>query len=235
MQEMHKPRILVIDDEQDLVEFIRNALVDEGMEVFCAGNATEGLQLVHEVQPDLILLDIIMPGCDGWETCRRLRQVSTVPIVMLTARTDRDDIIRGLKLGADDYMRKPFSLAELSARIEALLRRVQRSAMMPPARLYAAGDVSVDLLSHRVTVGERVLRLRPKEFELMAYLVRNPGRTIPHQELLRQVWGNKHGPETQALKRCIWHLRKCVEEDPERPRRILTARGLGYRFVPVNE
>jgi len=227
-----KPKILVIDDEQALVEIIREALNEEGMEVVGARDAEEGLRLFYQTQPDLVVLDIMLPGCDGWEVCRRLRQVSNLPILMLTAKTDGTDLVRGLNMGADDYVTKPFSLEVLRARIEALLRRAARTRATI-SRMFQAGDVSIDLLTREVSVRSHAVPLTPKEFDLLAYLVRNAGRTVPHQELLRHVWGPEYRTETQYLSLYIWYLRNRIEENPHRPRRIVTWRGLGYRFVPA--
>lgn len=226
-------KILMIEDEQALIDIVREALREEGMEVFGANDADEGMRSFYHLQPDLVLLDIILPGCDGWEVCRRLRQVSNVPIVMLTARTDGTDLVRGLNMGADDYVTKPFSLDVLRARIEALLRRAARSRRHAVSRRYQAGDISIDLLTREVSVGAKAVSLTPKEFDLLAYLVRNAGRTVPHQELLRHVWGPEYSTETQYLSLYIWYLRNRIEENPRKPRRIVTWRGLGYRFVPA--
>ena len=228
-----KARILVIDDEEALVNVLRQSLGEEGMEVVGAHDAEEGMRMFYQAQPDLVVLDIILPGCDGWEVCRRLRQVSSLPILMLTARSDGSDLVRGLNLGADDYVTKPFSLDLLRARIEALLRRSARSETKVPPCKYQAGDVCIDMLRREATVGKRVVSLAPKEFDLLAYLVRNAGRTIPHSELLRQVWGPEYATETQYLSLYVWYLRSRIEENPRRPRRIRTWRGLGYRFVPT--
>ncbi len=232
MEPTEKPRILVIDDEAALVEIIREALAEEGMDVSGASDAEEGLRTFYQVQPDLVVLDIMLPGCDGWELCRRLRQVSNLPILMLTAKTDGADLVRGLNMGADDYVTKPFSLEVLRARIEALLRRSSRARRAGVSRSLQAGDIQVDLLTREVTLRSAAVQLTPREFDLLAYLVRNAGRTVPHQELLRHVWGPEYSSETQYLSLYIWYLRNRIEENPRRPRRILTWRGLGYRFVP---
>ena len=228
-----KPRILVIDDEHALVQVIRESLTEEGMEVVGAHSAEEGLPLFFKTQPDLVVLDIVLPGCDGWEVCRQLRRVSDVPVLMLTAKRDGADLVRGLNLGADDYVTKPFSLAVLRARIDALLRRAARARRVAGEQLLQAGDVEIDLLTHSVSVRNTPIRLTPRQFDLLVYLVRNAGRTIPRQELLQQVWGPGYASESRCLNLYIWYLRTRIEENPRRPRRILTWRGLGYRFVPV--
>ncbi len=232
MEVTGKPRILVIDDERALVDVIQEALSEEGMEVFGAHDAEEGMRVFYQVQPDLVVLDIVLPGTSGWDVCRRLRQVSNLPIVMLTARADGSDLVHGLNLGADDYVTKPFSLEVLRARIEALLRRAARARHAAPKPAYQVGDVSIDMLSRQVSVGPNTVSLPPREFDLLAYLVRNAGRTVPHQELLQHVWGPEYDRETRYLSLYIWYLRNHIEENPRRPRRIVTWRGLGYRFVP---
>ncbi|MDI7276394.1 MAG: response regulator transcription factor [Anaerolineae bacterium] len=234
MEPRAKPRILVIDDERALVEIIQEALTEEGMEVLGAFSADEGLRLFHKTQPDLVVLDIVLPGYDGWEVCRRLRRVSDVPVLMLTAMSDRTDLVRGLNLGADDYVTKPFSLAVLRARIDALLRRATRARRNAGSHIVQAGDVTVDMLSREVSVRNSQVRLSPKQFDLLVYLVRNTGRTVPRRELLQQVWGPERAAQNRNLNLYIWYLRTRIEENPSRPRRILTRRGLGYRFVPAS-
>lgn len=203
------------------------------MDVIGATSADEGLRAFYRTQPDLVVLDIVMPGRDGWEVCRRLRQVTNIPILMLTAKVDGTDLVRGLNMGADDYVTKPFSLEVLRARIEALLRRAASNRRKPTLRKYQVGDVFIDLLTREVRVGDRDVSLTPKEFDLLAYLVRNAGRTVPHQELLDHVWGPEYNTETQYLSLYIWYLRNRIEENPRKPRRIITWRGIGYRFVPA--
>ncbi len=231
MAQTGKPKVLVIDDDEAVISIIQDAMTEEGMEVLGVAEPERAMRAFFEYQPDLIVLDIVMPGCDGWEICRRVRQVSSLPILMLTARTDGTDLVRGLNLGADDYVTKPFSLEVLRARIEALLRR----AVPEGARRhrYQAGDVTMDMLSHEVTVRGQPVTLTPKEFDLLACLVRNAGRTVPRRELLRTVWGPDYNTEAQYLSLYIWYLRNRIEEDPRKPRRIVTWRGVGYRFVPT--
>lgn len=232
MGQTGKPKVLVIDDDEALVDLIQQALTDEGMVVFGAYDATEGLRLFYQIRPDLVILDIMLPGRDGWQVCRQLRQVSYVPIVMLTARRESTDLLRGLNLGADDYMTKPFSLDVLRARIEALLRRAARPELTHPPRRHDIGDLSIDMLAREVTIAGRLVPLSPREFDLLAYLVRHAGRTVPREELLQQVWGPEYVSENHYLSLYICYLRRHIEENPQRPQRIVTWRGLGYRFVP---
>jgi len=227
------PKILVIDDEVAVVDVISDALREEGMEVLGVTDAEQGLRAFYQFRPDAVVLDLKMPRCDGWELCRRLRQVSFLPILMLTACSDGQDLIRGLNLGADDYMTKPFSLEILSARVRALLRRSRPQGSTLP--ILQAGDVTVDLVSRKVTVGERVVALTSKEFDLLACLVRNAGRIVLRNELVAQVWGDDACRSPQLLNLYIWYLRNRIEENPRKPRRITTWRGVGYRFVPVGQ
>ncbi len=227
------PKILVIDDEPAVVNVIKEALTEEGMEVLGVTDAERGLWAFYQFRPDVVVLDLMMPGCDGWELCRRLRQVSLLPVLMLTARTDSEDLVRGLNLGADDYVTKPFSLEILSARIRALLRRSAPHNALP-AKLQA-GDVTIDLLSREVTVGNRMVSLSPKEFDLLVHLVRNAGRVVLRDELANQLWRAERDGPSGRLSVHISYLRSRIEEDPHNPRRIITWRGVGYRFVPVGK
>ncbi len=226
-----KPKILVIDDEEAVVSIIHDALTEEGMEVLGVTSAEQALRAFYQFRPDVVVLDIMMPVCDGWEICRRLRQVSTLPILMLTARTEGTDLVRGLNLGADDYVTKPFSLQVLRARIQALLRRA--APEIASRHKFQSGDITVDMMAREAHIGGRLIPLTPKEFDLLACLVRNAGRTVPRQELLHQVWGPDFHCEAQYLSLYIWYLRNRIEENPRKPRRIVTWRGVGYRFVPA--
>jgi len=233
MGQTGNPKILVIDDEPAVVDVISDALSEEGMQVLGVSDAEQGLRAFYQFRPDVVVLDVRMPRCDGWELCRRLRQVSFLPILMLTACSGGEDLIRGLNLGADDYMTKPFSLEVLSARIKALLRRARPQAALSPT--IQAGDVTIDLLSRKVKVGERTVPLTSKEFDVLACLVRNAGRIVLRSELVGEVWGEDAHPSPQLLSLYIWYLRNRIEEDPRKPRRITTWRGVGYRFVPVGQ
>jgi DNA-binding response OmpR family regulator len=227
-------RVLVVDDEATLVDTIRYNLRREGYEVQVAGDGNEALRLARAATPDLVVLDLMLPGLDGLEVCRQLRRDSTVPILMLTAKDDEVDKIVGLEVGADDYMTKPFSMRELLARIRAMLRRsrmVQQDAEADGAQAVRSGDLEANPLQRRVVLGERALQLKPKEFDLLVYLMQQRGRVMTRDQLLEKVWGYTFGGDTRTVDVHIRWLREKIEEDPSTPRRLETVRGVGYRFV----
>jgi len=226
-----KETILIIDDDADLAKIVQINLKREGYDTVVAYSGVEGLQKAYSCQPDLVILDIMMPGMDGWTTCRRLREISAVPIVMLTARGMEADIVRGLELGADDYIVKPFGSKELLARIHALLRRADTSTTKrPPVYSDADGELTVDFVKRMVTVRGTQVDLTPTEFKLLSTFVQNEGRVLPHRFLLTQVWGPEYADEVNYLKLYVRYLRQKVEEDPSNPNYILTEWGVGYRF-----
>jgi two-component system KDP operon response regulator KdpE len=203
----------------------------EGFQVSEAGNGVEALEKVRDELPDLVVLDVNMPLLDGFETLERLREVSTVPVIMLTVKGDEEDRIRGLELGADDYVAKPFSPRELVSRIRAVLRRVEMPAPVAKTEIKIDDRLSVDFQRREVLVeGERVT-LRPTEYRLLYHLVNNAGWVMTHETLLSKVWGYEYREESQLLRVYITYLRKKIEPDPSDPRYILTERGVGYRFV----
>lgn len=226
-----KGKLLIIDDDSKLVEAVELYFCRAGYDIVTAADGLQGMQQMYSQRPDLIILDVMMPTMDGWETCRRIREISDVPIIMLTARGQESDRVMGLKLGADDYVAKPFSLKELEARVGAVLRRTRLS---PPDRgriLYADDDLVID--SERLEVsrdGERV-QLTATEQRLLFYLAENAGRVLTNEQILRAVWGPEYVDEADYVKLYIWRLRQKIEEDPQEPQYILTERGLGYRFV----
>ncbi|MFN8532048.1 MAG: response regulator transcription factor [Dehalococcoidia bacterium] len=226
-------RILVVDDEQSLVETIRYSLNRDGHDVSVAYDGIEALDVARRQRPDLIVLDVMLPKLDGFEVCRTLRSETTAPILMLTARASEIDKVVGLEIGADDYLAKPFSLRELLARVRASLRRVQmlraESKGAPDERLMA-GDLLIDLARHEVWRGERPIALKPKEFDLLAYLVRNRGRVLTRDVLLQNLWGYEYDGGTRTVDVHIRGLREKIEDDPSRPNLIETVRGVGYRF-----
>jgi two-component system OmpR family response regulator len=227
-------RVLVVDDEATLVDTIRYNLRREGYDVHVAGDGNEALRLARASAPDLVVLDLMLPGLDGLEVCRQLRRESTVPILMLTAKDDEVDKIVGLEVGADDYMTKPFSMRELLARIRAMLRRsrmVQQDAEADGAQAVRSGDLEANPLQRRVVLGERALQLKPKEFDLLVYLMQQRGRVMTRDQLLEKVWGYTFGGDTRTVDVHIRWLREKIEEDPGTPRRLETVRGVGYRFV----
>ncbi|HEY1351522.1 MAG TPA: response regulator transcription factor [Ktedonobacteraceae bacterium] len=227
--------ILIVDDEPRIRDFVRMNLELEHYHVEEAGNGLEALERVRNLLPDLVILDVSMPEMDGFDALRHIRQVSTVPVIMLTVRQGEADRIRGLDLGADDYLAKPFSPPELLSRIRALLRR---SLMAPPARktrIVVDPDLTIDFSRREVMVrGEKVV-LRPTEYRLLYHLVSNAGRLLTHETLLAKVWGHEYRDESHYLRLYITYLRQKLEPDPAHPRYILTERGLGYRFRELEE
>jgi DNA-binding response OmpR family regulator len=227
-------RVLVVDDEATLVDTIRYNLRREGYEVHVASEGNEALKLARATSPDLVVLDLMLPGIDGLEVCRQLRRDSTVPILMLTAKDDEVDKIVGLEVGADDYMTKPFSMRELLARVRAMLRRsrmTQQTAEADGAQSVRSGDLEADPLQRKVILGERSLQLKPKEFDLLVYLMQQRGRVLTRDQLLEKVWGYTFGGDTRTVDVHIRWLREKIETDPGSPVRLETVRGVGYRFV----
>jgi len=223
-------KILIIDDEETTVKLLTILLEHKGFDVVKAYRAEDGLRKAYRNQPDLVLLDIMMPDMDGWEVCRRLRELSDMPIIFLTARTDTKDIVKGLEMGADDYVVKPYDNDELVARIKAHLRRAPRTAMSEEL-VFDGGRFRVNFLNREVVVDNEQRHLTPKEFSLLSVLARNAGRVITRQELVSEAWGPEYGDAIDSLKLYIHYLRKKVERDATRPEYILTSRGVGYRFA----
>lgn len=222
--------VLVVDDEPRMVEFIRMNLELEGYRVSTAGNGREALKRLREDLPDLVLLDVMMPEMDGFETLREIRHVSAVPVIMVTVRGDEPDLIRGLELGADDYIPKPFSPRELLARIKAVLRRAEMPVPTGRKRIVVDENLTIDLAKREVIVRGKVVKLRPTEFRLLYHLVQNAGWVMTHEMLLSKVWGPEYRDETQYVRLYITYLRQKIEADPSHPQYILTERGVGYRF-----
>jgi len=223
--------VLVVDDEPRIVNFVRMNLELEGCRVISASNGREALERVRDNLPDIMLLDIMMPGMDGFEVLRRLRQFSAVPVIVLTAKDQEDDRIHGLELGADDYIGKPFSHRELLSRIRAVLRRHATPPPMPQTQLKIDERLTIDFAKHEVLVNGQPVNLRPTEYRLLYHLVQNAGWVMPHDVLLAKVWGPEYRDESHYLRLYITYLRQKIEEDPANPRYILTERGVGYRFV----
>jgi len=221
--------VLVIDDEEALVQLIRLCLEDEGYRVVVAGDGLQGLRLLQEECPDLIVLDVMLPRMNGWETCQRIRDCSDVPIIMLTAMGANADKVRGLDLGADDYLTKPFNLSELAARVRAALRRYQRP-LTETALMRIDDRLILDQARRRVIVDGKRIELSPLEYRVLSCLLDNADCVLTHRSLLTQVWGWEYMDETSYVKVYIHHLRRKIEQNPHKPRYILTERGLGYRF-----
>ncbi len=226
-----KHTILVVDDEPRMIQFIRMNLELEGFRVLQAATGLEALNRVRDDLPDLIVLDVMMPELDGFETLRLLREITSVPVIMLTVKDDEDDKVRGLELGADDYVTKPFSPRELSSRVKAALRRAETPAPAEKSIIVVDDYLQVDFANRRVFAGGKEVKLRPTEYRLLYHLVSNAGRIVPHDTLLSKVWGYEYRDETHYLRLYITYLRQKLEPDSADPRYILTERGVGYRFV----
>ena len=224
--------VLVVDDEKTLRDFIRRNLEVRGYDVLTASNGLEALAFFNTKNIDLVILDMMMPRMNGLETTRRIRQRSTVPIVILTALDEENDKIHALDLGADDYLTKPFGVGELLARIKAVLRRSQWTESPTLQGRIIQGSIIIDLEQHKVTVRGEIIKLTPTEFNLLVYLMEHAGRVLPHKDILKNVWGPEYGEETEYLRVYIGNLRQKIELDSSHPRRILTERGIGYQFDP---
>lgn len=223
------PALLMIDDDKSLTQLLSEYLVGQGFTVRIAENGRVGLRAMFERHPDLTLLDVSMPEKDGWETLQRIREVSDKPVIMLTARGDESDILKGFSLGADDYVTKPFSFAQLTARIRAVLVRSAQGSAPGEGKL-SAGGLEVDLSLKRVWRDGEILSLTPTEFKLLVALMRHQGEVVSPEDLVKQVWGAQYANEIGHVRRYIWHLRQKVELDPENPRYIHNERGYGYKF-----
>ncbi len=223
-------KILVIDDEETTVQLIAILLERRGYEVIKAFRADEGLRKAYRSQPDLVLLDIMMPDMDGWDVCKRLREMSDVPIIFLTARGETRDVVRGLEMGADDYVLKPYDNDELVARVRAHLRRSPRPNMSEEL-MFNNGEFRINFMNREVRVRNEIKHLTPKEFNLLGVLVRSAGRVVTRNELVTEAWGEEYGDAIDSLKLYIHYLRQKLEVDPNHPEYILTLRGVGYRFI----
>lgn len=225
--------VLIVEDDPNLLHTLHYNFEREGFRVLTAVDGVQALEVARREQPAVVILDVMLPRLDGFDVCRALRRESTVPILMLTARDEEIDRVVGLELGADDYLTKPFSVRELLARVKAMLRRIemlQASGSGPTARLLRAGDLVVNLDEHRVHRAGRELQLKPKEFDLLVYLMQQPGRVFNRDQLLAQVWGYDFAGDSRTVDVHIRWLREKVEADPGRPVLIETVRGVGYRF-----
>jgi DNA-binding response OmpR family regulator len=223
--------ILVVDDEPRMTRFIRMNLELEGYRVIEAHNGLDALEKARTDLPDLVILDVMMPELDGFDTLEMLREVSNVPVIMLTVRSDEEDKVRGLELGADDYVTKPFGARELASRVRAVLRRTLGPVTPEQAILQIDDRLSIDYNSREVIVEGKRIKLRPTEFRMLYHLIENAGWVVPHETLLAKVWGYEYREEIQYLRLYVTYLRQKIEPDPSYPRYILTERGVGYRFV----
>ncbi len=225
-------RILVIDDEPDVIEVVNLcfSLRWPDAEVSSANNGDDGIKFVEQEPPDLVLLDIVLPGMDGFQVCQEIRQISDVAIIMLSGRDAEVDKVRGLEMGADDYITKPFSHLELLARVRAVLRRYHNQ-LPTVGEVFESGDLRIDYASRQVLVRGQQVRLTPTEYSLLFHLTRNAGRVLPHHTLLAKVWGREYTDEIDYLKVYIRRLRQKLEGDPETLGHIISERGVGYKFV----
>jgi DNA-binding response OmpR family regulator len=228
-------RILIVDDEPDLLHAIKLYLEEEGYLTFTAGNGVEALEVVREKIPDLVVLDVLMPRLDGFETLKHIREASHVPVIMLTVRGEENDKVRALRMGADDYITKPFSQRELLVRIEAVLRRAEMPPYLPKTKLVVDDYLQIDFSRNEVTAGGRQVQLSPTEYRLLYHLVSSAGRVLTYETLLAKVWGWEYREEAHYVRLYVSYLRQKIEPDPAHPRYVLTEKGLGYRFVDYRQ
>ena len=226
---MNAANILVVDDEPQIRRVLRSTLSTQGYVITDAKTGEEALESLRKERPDLVLLDMNMPGMGGIETCREIRRASDAPIIMLTVRNAERDKVAALDAGADDYVVKPFGIEELLARIRAALRRYAPGDALPS---FESKDLTMDFEARRVTVRDRDVHLTPKEYDVLKHLVANQGKPLTHRRLLQAVWGPDYGEETESLRVVINQLRKKLEADPARPKYIVTEPWVGYRFQP---
>ena len=228
-----KPKVLVVDDAPQILRLVRSNLEKEGFKILTAADGEQAISQAEMNELDLILLDVMMPRMDGWEVLRRLREFSTVPIIMLTAKSEEYDKVRGLELGADDYVTKPFGVPELIARIKAVLRRTALPNAVKHEPVFQIDGFSVNFAQRKVAARGQDVRLSPTEYKLLYELVTNAGRVVLHQDLLAKVWGREYRDETEYLRVYVRYLRQKLENEPSKPKLILTEPGVGYRFVAL--
>jgi two-component system KDP operon response regulator KdpE len=230
---MKKPVALVVDDESNILRFVRANLRASGYDIASAMTGTEALAQFEAANPDIIILDIMLPEMDGLEVCRRIRQVSDVPIIMITAKGDMQDAVEGLNAGADDYVPKPFAVEELLARVNAVMRRTKNNLTQTSTDKIKLGGLVVDLGQRQVTINGQSAHLTPTEFKLLTYLANNADKVLPHEELLEAIWGNEYRDCTHYLRVSIGRLRQKIENDPGNPEYIVTCSGVGYMIRNV--
>lgn len=224
--------ILVIDDDEKLLKLITLALEAKGYSIFTAMNGEEGETLFHQIAPDLVILDVMMPGLKGWEVCHRIRQVSSVPIIFLTALGQTEHLVHGLQTGADDYVAKPVKIAELTARVTALLRRARMPHEQPEVLRFRDGTLIINRTEQKVFAQGLEVSLSPTEYNLLLFMVERAGRILPAELLFDAIWGLRSETRLESVKWHIWRLRQKIETNPQNPQFILTERGKGYRFSP---
>jgi DNA-binding response OmpR family regulator len=228
-------KVLVVDDDPSLLELVEYNLKTNGYQTLTASDGQAGIRTFFSDRPDLVILDVAMPKMDGYQVCQRIREMSNTPVILLTAKGREEDIIKGLDLGADDYMIKPFRVGELMARVRATLRRIKAEPEQIGATVsYQDDHVSIDLNSHRIEVKGQPIKLTPTEYKLLATLVRNKGRLIEFKQLLESVWGFEYIDDVDYLRVYIWHLRRKIEPDAKNPIYLINELNTGYRFEPQN-
>ena len=230
-----KATILAVDDEPRVLKLLKANLESSGYKVLTAADGEEAIDLVERHLPNLVILDLMLPKMDGYAACRRIREFSSVPIIMLTARSAQVDLIHGFEVGADDYLTKPFSVTELLMRVQAVLRRSKWPEEIVSRQGFRTGPIEIDFAQHRVTVDGEQVKLTPTEYRLLAYLASNANRVILHRELLRAVWGPEYGEETEYLRVYMRYLRQKLEPEPSNPRYLLTQPGAGYMLYQPEE
>lgn len=233
---MAEQKILIVEDDETLSSVLKYNLLKEGYQTLTAGDGLQAIEIARQEKPDLIILDLMLPKMDGLEVCRILRQSMTIPIIMLTAKAEEIDKIVGLEVGADDYMTKPFSMRELLARLRAMLRRMEMlkqetaANTVPVNPIIRWGEIEIDLSRHTASIAGRCLDLTPKEFDLLAFLVRNRGQVFKRETLLEKVWGYDYAGDTRTVDVHVRWLREKIEENPETPKVLITVRGVGYKI-----
>jgi two-component system KDP operon response regulator KdpE len=231
---MRGKKVLIIDDDADLLVYMKALLSDAGAEVYAASSGREGLGQLGACQPDLVLLDVVMPAMNGWETCRRIRRVSDAPVIFLTAASQDEDIVRGLDAGAIGYVTKPFSPDVLLARARAAVRGVEPTLAKRRIVSYDDGYLRADLGERQVCVDGQAVRLTSTEYKLFAFLLEHAGQVLTHEQILGRVWGWGYEDSTDYVHVYVSHLRRKLEPDPRRPKYLATVRRVGYRFEPQN-
>lgn len=227
---MQQKKLLIVDDDVDLCQTIKHTFDAEGIKVFVANDGREGIQTFFQQRPDLVLLDIRMPELDGWELCRQIRLLSDTPIIMLTTLDEDQEIVRGLRSGADDFVTKPFSSDVLMARVEAIFRRSEQPVQSTEHPTYQDGYLMIDVARHEIWRDGEPVRLSATEFRLLRYMLKHTGQVLTHRAILHNVWGDDcNNPEYVHVY--LWHLRKKLEKDPRKPSYLVTEHGFGYRFV----
>jgi DNA-binding response OmpR family regulator len=227
--------ILIVDDEPHVLKLVKANLDSSGYRVLTASDGEQAVVLVEQELPDLVLLDLMLPKMDGYTACSRIREFSTVPVIMLTARSAQVDLVHGFEVGADDYLTKPFNVTELLMRVQAVLRRSKWPEDMIIRQNFRAGPIEIDFAQHRITTNGQGVKLTPTEYRLLVYLASNANRVLTHRELLRAVWGPEYGEEAEYLRVYMRYLRQKLEPDPANPRYLLTQPGAGYLFHQPEE